>query len=126
MIISVELNMLNRVLLIVVLVWLIYLTFLVIKIKRSNRQDDKKGNLLLGVGLARFNPFGNVGGNQSFCLALLIRKNLGIILTSLHGRNGTRVYAREFDPDKLDRKNLSPEEKEAIKKALKNESNDEK
>ncbi len=108
------------------MVWLVYLTFLVIKIRRKGGQDKDGGNLLLGVGLARFNPFGNVGGNQSFCLALLIRKNLGIILTSLHGRNGTRVYAREFDPDKLDKKNLSPEEKEAIKKALKNESNDEK
>ena len=110
----------------VVLVWLAYLTFLVVKIRQNKSKNEDGGNLLLGVGLARFNPFGNVGGNQSFCLALLIRKNLGIILTSLHGRNGTRVYAREFDPNKLDKKNLSPEEKEAIKKALKIESNDEK
>jgi len=118
--------MLERILLIMMTAWLIYLTFLVIKIRRNDKQDNERSNLLLGVGLARFNPFGNVGGNQSFCLALLIRKNLGIILTSLHGRNGTRVYAREFDPNKLDKKNLSPEEKEAIKKALKIESNNEK
>ena len=108
--------MLDRIFLILILVWLAYLTFLVIKIKKSSGKNDKNGNLLLGIGLARFNPFGNVGGNQSFCLALLIRKNLGIILTSLHGRNGTRVYAREFDPNKLDKKICLLKRKKQLKK----------
>lgn len=98
-----------------------------IKIKKN--QSGKNGQTKeqsISIGLARFNPFGNVGGDQSFCLALLIRKNLGIIITSLHGRNGTRVYAREFEPGKIDRKKLSPEEKEAVKKALKVDNKNEK
>ena len=92
--------------------------------KTDDRGEDKEE--IVRIGLARFNPFGNMGGDQSFCLALLMGRNLGIIITSLHGRNGTRVYAREFDPGKIDKKKLSPEEKEAINKALMIDRNNEK
>jgi uncharacterized protein DUF4446 len=118
--------MLNSLLILVCLVWLVYLTFLLIKIKKNLSGENGGKNGGIGVALNRFNPFGNVGGDQSFCLALLIRRNLGIIITSLHGRNGTRIYAREFDPEKIDKKKMSPEEKEAIKKALKIQNNDKK
>jgi len=111
--------MLNSLFIIIFLIWLSYLTFLVIKIRKKNDKDGDDGGAKFKAALTRFNPFGNVGGDQSFCLALLIRRNLGIIITSLHGRNGTRIYAREFDPQKIDKKKMSPEEKEAIKKALK-------
>ncbi len=46
------------------------------------------------VGLVRFNPFEDTGGNQSFALALLDREGNGLVLSSLHSRNGTRVYAK--------------------------------
>ena len=47
-----------------------------------------------GVGLVRFNPFDDTGGDQSFALALLNKKNDGVVLSSLHGRSGTRIYAK--------------------------------
>ncbi len=44
--------------------------------------------------ILRFNPFKEVGGNHSFTVALLNGKNTGFVLSSLHTREGTRVYAK--------------------------------
>ncbi|HKG57018.1 MAG TPA: DUF4446 family protein, partial [Candidatus Limnocylindrales bacterium] len=46
------------------------------------------------IGLVRFNPFEDTGGNQSFAVALLDAHGDGFVLSSLHGRGGTRVYAK--------------------------------
>lgn len=70
------------------------------------------------IGIVRYNPFGknDTGGNQSFSIALLDDDNNGFVITSMHAREGTRVYAKPV----LDGKStntLSNEEVEAIKKA---------
>jgi len=71
------------------------------------------------VGLAKFNPFSELGGDQSFSLALLNRKGSGVVITSLHGRQTTRIYAKLVeDKDKKEKVRCSAEESEAIKKAL--------
>ena len=65
------------------------------------------------VGLVRFNPFEDTGGNQSFALALIDGRGTGIIVSSLHSRTGTRVYAKavtEGTPDGA----LSDEERRAL------------
>ncbi len=103
-----------------------YLTFLFIKLKKNAIKNNISTNGEIRIGLAKFNPFGNVGSNQSFCMALLMDNKLGIILTSLHGRNGTRVYARQIDLERSKKEKLSEEEKEAIEKALKISDKDEK
>ncbi|MBU2591958.1 MAG: DUF4446 family protein [Patescibacteria group bacterium] len=69
------------------------------------------------IGLAKFNPFSELGGDQSFSLALLNRKDSGIVVTSLHGRQTTRIYAKLVD-GKKEKVKFSAEESEAIKKAL--------
>ena len=46
------------------------------------------------VGMVRFNPFRDTGGNQSFALALADAHGDGIVLSSLHRRDVTRVYAK--------------------------------
>jgi hypothetical protein len=46
------------------------------------------------LGLVRFNPFDDTGGNQSFALAMLDSNNDGFVATSLHSRTGTRLYAK--------------------------------
>lgn len=46
------------------------------------------------VGLVRFNPFEDTGGNQSFALALLDAHGDGFVVSSLHARNMTRIYAK--------------------------------
>jgi hypothetical protein len=65
------------------------------------------------VGLVRFNPFPDTGGNQSFALAMLDESDDGFIFSSLHSRTGTRIYAKAIAAGKADN-TLSSEEDEAI------------
>lgn len=68
------------------------------------------------VGLVRFNPFEDTGGNQSFALALLDARGNGWILSSLHSRGATRVYAKTVTAGRSDAA-LSEEEAQAIRQA---------
>ena len=68
------------------------------------------------VGLVRYNPFEETGGNQSFALALLDANGDGWVLSSLHARSGTRVYAKAIKGGRAEA-GLSAEETEAIRQA---------
>lgn len=69
------------------------------------------------VGLVRYNPFEETGGNQSFALALLDAGGDGWVLSSLHARSGTRVYAKAISAGRSDAA-LSDEETAALRQAL--------
>ena len=73
------------------------------------------------IELLRFNPYGDTGGNISFTIALLNKKGSGIVVTSLHARSGTRIFAKTIVSGKSEKYELSKEEKEVLKKALKND-----
>ena len=68
------------------------------------------------ISLVRFNPFGDTGGDQSFSLAVLDAHNSGYVVTSIHGRQGTRVYVKPVDLGKS-KYSLSAEEQQAITQA---------
>ena len=78
----------------------------------------KKENELMiqKVALIRFNPFSEVGGDQSFSLALLDQNNSGVVLTSFYTREGNRVYGKPIE-EGLSQYSLSQEEIKAIEKA---------
>lgn len=46
------------------------------------------------VGFLRFNPFRDAGGDQSFALALADQDGNGVVISSLHSRETTRVYGK--------------------------------
>lgn len=69
------------------------------------------------VGVVRFNPFQDSGGDQSFAIALLDRDGTGIIVSSLHGRTETRIFAKQIDNGRSTH-TLSDEEQQAIRAAL--------
>jgi len=69
------------------------------------------------VGIVRFNPFSEVGGDQSFSIALLDGSNDGLVITSLYTREDNRVYGKPIKKGKSEYP-LSKEEKEAINKAV--------
>ena len=69
------------------------------------------------VGLVRFNPFEDTGGNQSFAVALTDAGGNGVVVSSLHSRTGTRVYAKAISEGRSDGA-LSAEETEALRLAL--------
>jgi hypothetical protein len=68
------------------------------------------------ISVVRFNPFGDTGGDQSFVLAVLDAHNSGYVLTSIHGREGTRVYVKPIDYGRS-KYTLSQEEKQALDQA---------
>lgn len=70
------------------------------------------------ISIVRFNPFGDTGGDQSFSLAVLDAHDSGYVLTSIHGRQGTRVYAKPIDFGKS-KYTLSAEEQQALQQAAK-------
>ena len=70
------------------------------------------------IGFVRFNPFSDTGGDQSFCLAVLNAHGSGWVLSSIHARTGTRVYAKPVSAGRSSH-NLSEEESTAVTKALK-------
>jgi hypothetical protein len=69
------------------------------------------------VGVIRFNPFADTGGDQSFAIALLDAEGNGVVLSSLHGRADTRVFAKQVQAGRS-KHALSDEEQDAIRKAL--------
>jgi len=70
------------------------------------------------VGIVRYNPFKEVGSNQSFSIALLDGNDSGVVITSLYSREGNRVYGKPIKKGQSENL-LSEEEKEAIEKAKK-------
>lgn len=69
------------------------------------------------VGVVRFNPFQDSGGDQSFAIALLDQGGTGVVLSSLHGRAETRIFAKQVTNGRS-RHALSDEEQQAIRTAL--------
>jgi hypothetical protein len=69
------------------------------------------------TGLVRYNPFEDTGGNQSFAVALLDADGDGVVVSSLHARQNTRVYAKAIAGGRSEAA-LSDEEAEALRKAM--------
>lgn len=81
--------------------------------------EQKARSHLQKKGLIRYNPFGDVGGNHSFSLAILDGEDNGFIITGLHTRERTRIYLKGVKKGKSNLE-LSDEEKKALNMALKN------
>lgn len=92
-------------------------------IKNLNQEQlvikAKSLNYFQKSALVRFNPFEDAGGDQSFVIALLDAKDNGFVISSLHSRSGTRVYAKPITAGKSSSHSFTREEKETIEKALK-------
>ncbi len=80
-------------------------------------QIEKSVNYVQKVGIVRFNPFADTGGDQSFVLAILDGTDSGMVLTSLHSRTNTRWYAKNVEKGKGIDHPLSEEEEKAVKHA---------
>jgi len=93
------------------------------KIKKDLREVSKELKILKEekkfsiqkVGMVRFNPFKEMGGDQSFSVALLDDNYDGIVITSFYGREENKVFAKPIKNGES-KYLLSNEEKEAIGK----------
>jgi len=79
--------------------------------------EDLAKRSIQKVGVVRFNPFADTGGDQSFAVALLDAEGNGVVLSSLHGRADTRIFAKPVQGGRS-KHALSDEEQDAIRKAL--------
>jgi len=67
--------------------------------------------------LIRYDAYGEMSGRQSTSIALLDATRSGVVLSSIHHRDQARLYAKEVREGKPELE-LSPEEDEAIRRAL--------
>lgn len=86
-------------------------------LKRCDTIEKSGLTYIQKVGLLRFNPFKDTGGDQSFILSLVDANNSGIVISGLYSRSGTRWYAKKVVNGRGIEHALTDEEKEAIKLA---------
>jgi hypothetical protein len=90
-------------------------------VRTLNKTDKRQQRLIDGsvqnVALLRYDAFEDVGGRLSFSCAMLDVQGSGVVLTSINGRQETRVYAKPIAEGRSSY-NLSSEEEEAIRQAL--------
>jgi len=95
--------------------------------QKKNEELEKRLSLLnldclnhiQKIGFIRYNPFSETGGNQSFALAILDGRDSGLVITSLHSRESTRVFAKPVKEGKEAGFEFSKEEIQAILAAKK-------
>jgi hypothetical protein len=83
----------------------------------DRRQESMIEGAVGHVGLVRYDAFEDVGGRLSFSCALLDGLGNGVVVTSINGRQDTRVYAKPITEGRS-QYNLSIEEEEAIRQAI--------
>jgi len=75
--------------------------------------DGRLRRAVQHVHLLRYSAFEDVGGDQSFALAMLDDHGDGVVLSGLHHRNGVRIYAKPL-ADRRSTYALTSEEERAI------------
>ena len=85
--------------------------------KRLNYLESDGKNHVQKIGMVRFNPFRELGGDHSFSLAILDGGDSGVVITGLHTRDRTRVYVKAIKKGKATLE-LSSEEKKALAQAI--------
>jgi hypothetical protein len=83
----------------------------------DKKQQTQIEGSVRNVALLRYDAFEDVGGRLSFSCALLDDQGNGVVLTSINGRQETRVYAKPVNLGTSSH-NLSLEEEESIRRAL--------
>lgn len=104
---------------------IIYMQKLVQKLDENDRQQvneiekliKKTAEMQGNVGLVRYNAFSDRGSDLSFSIALLNDKRNGVVLTGIHNRENTFIYAKPVENGNSSYL-LTPEEKDAIEQTL--------
>lgn len=87
--------------------------------EKFSREIEENKHHFQKLGFKRYNPFTDTGGDQSFSVAFLDEYGDGIMISSLHSRENTRLYAKKVEKGKVVSQALSKEEQEVINEALK-------
>lgn len=85
--------------------------------QRATQIEERVPFTVSHLGVVRFNPFADKGGDQSFAVAFLDDHHDGVVFTGLHSRADVRVYAKPIVGG-TSTYPLTNEESEAINRAL--------
>lgn len=86
--------------------------------EKLKKLEEKGLGHIQRLELLRYNPYEDTGGDQSFSVALLSHQGDGVVITSLHTRSETRVFAKGIEKAKAVKYQLSEEEERVVKKAM--------
>jgi len=78
--------------------------------------QSQTNQCLQRVGLVRYDAFPDMGGQQSFALAVLNEHGDGVVLSGIHSRQEMRVYAKPIQK-RTSTIGLSDEEQQALRAA---------
>ncbi len=81
--------------------------------------DDEMKWCTQKIGVIRYNPFDEMGGNLCYAVAILDGKDNGVVLNGIHSRNGTFTYAKPIERG-VSPYVLTEEELQALEKAKEN------
>jgi hypothetical protein len=80
--------------------------------------DRRVDGVVSRVAVVRYDAYENTGGHQSASIALLDASRTGIVFTAIQGRDYARIYVKELEDGRAPVA-LSPEEQEAVDRAMK-------
>jgi hypothetical protein len=86
----------------------------------DGRMETAEGRLDGAISyssLVRYDAYGEMSGRQSMSIALLDCRKTGIVLSAIHHRDQMRLYAKRVHAGRSELE-LSPEEAEAVSRAL--------
>jgi hypothetical protein len=81
------------------------------------RVDRRVDATVSKTSIVRYDAYEDTGGHQSASIALLDAGRSGIVLSAIQGRDYARIYLKELDHGRASVA-LSPEEKEAVERAM--------
>jgi len=84
-----------------------------------NQMHKELETCIQNVGIVRYNPFQQMGNDQSFSVALLNKHGDGVVLTGLYSREASTIFAKPII-NRNSKYPLSDEEKQAIAISSKN------
>jgi len=81
------------------------------------RLERRVDSTVSRLAVVRYDAYENTGGHQSASVALLDASRSGVVLSAIQGRDYARIYVKELDDGRA-AVSLSPEEEEAVKRAM--------
>jgi Protein of unknown function (DUF4446) len=86
--------------------------------QRMTTAEQRLDGAIAYTSLIRYDAYGEMSGHQSMTMALLDSTRSGVVLSAIAHRDQARLYAKQVHAGRGELE-LSPEEDEAIKLALK-------
>ena len=85
-----------------------------------SRLERRVDSTVSRLAVVRYDAYEQTGGHQSASVALLDASRSGVVLSAIQGRDYARIYVKELDDGRA-AVSLSPEEQEAVERAMKSQ-----